>query len=66
MSSKSKASSKKRGGRTTAKGTQPTPKKAARNVVDTTPDPFEDRTVGKVGRSKGRPARPITHHRGNR
>ena len=62
MSSKSK-----RGGRVTPKGTQP-PKsaKVERNDPAATPDPFDEHVTGKVGKSRGRIARPITHNRGNR
>lgn len=62
MSSKSK-----RGGRVTARGTQP-PKKtpAERRVLPATPDPFDERVTGKVRGASGRAARPLTHHRGNR
>lgn len=67
MSSKSRSSKSKRGGRVTAKGTPPTKKpKVARNVPPGELDPFDARVSGKVRGSKGRAARPITHHRGNR
>lgn len=72
MSSKSsskRSSSKSRrgGGRVTAKGTQPAKKPTVgRNTPPAAPDPFDERISGKVHRAHGRPARPITHNRGNR
>lgn len=59
---------KKSSGRTTAKGTKPEAKKAKakRPGPDLPNGPQQPELLGKVGRSKQRAFRPISHNRGNR
>ncbi len=59
---------KKSSGRMTAKGTQPPEKKpkAKRPGPELPNGPQQPELLGKVGKSKQRASRPISHNRGNR
>ncbi len=59
---------KKSSGRTTAKGTKPDEKKTAtqRPGPELPNGPQQAELLGKVGKSKQRAFRPISHNRGNR
>ncbi len=59
---------KKSSGRTTAKGTKPAEKKAKaeRPGPELPAGPQQAELLGKVGKSKQRAFRPISHNRGNR
>lgn len=68
MSKRKKKPAGRTSGRTTAKGTTPEEKKAKteRPGPDLPNGPQQAELLGKVGRSKQRSFRPISHNRGNR